>query len=85
MNGPQRTLLGNGTVITGGAEPQVIAGGAVVWVRERIEAVGDETRLREEFPDARYLDARGGLILPGFVNLHHHFYSVLARGLDPGT
>ncbi len=85
MNGPERTLLGNGTVVTGGTEPQVIAGGAVVWVGERIEAVGDETRLREEFPDARYLDARGGLVLPGFVNLHHHFYSALARGLDPGT
>ncbi len=34
---------------------------------------------------ARQLDAHGGLILPGLVNLHHHFYSALARGLDPGV
>ncbi|MFQ5744071.1 MAG: amidohydrolase family protein [Acidobacteriota bacterium] len=25
------------------------------------------------------------MILPGLINLHHHFYSALARGLDPGT
>jgi putative selenium metabolism protein SsnA len=41
--------------------------------------------LRREFENARYVDAKGGLILPGLINLHHHFYSALARGLDPGT
>ncbi len=81
----QTGLLGNGVVVTGGRRLRVIPGGAVAWRGERIAAVGPETRLREEFPDARYLDARGGLIMPGLVNLHHHFYSALARGLDPGV
>ena len=76
-------LLGNGVVLTATAEPQVIAGGAVAWADERIVAVGPEAELRSRFPDALVLDARGGVIRPGFVNLHHHFYSALARGLDP--
>jgi putative selenium metabolism protein SsnA len=63
----------------------VIAGGAVAWEGERILALGPEAEIRDAYPAARYLDARGGLILPGLVNLHHHFYSALARGLDPGV
>jgi putative selenium metabolism protein SsnA len=47
--------------------------------------VGPEAELRRTHPRARFLDAQGGLILPGLINLHHHFYSVLARGLDPGV
>jgi putative selenium metabolism protein SsnA len=31
------------------------------------------------------MDAIGGVILPGLVNLHHHSYSALARGMDPGA
>lgn len=72
-------------MVTGGDEPEVIAGGAVAWQGERISEVGPEAEIRSRFPEARRLDARGGLILPGFVNLHHHFYSALVRGLDPGT
>lgn len=78
-------VLGNGTVVTGWENPAVIEGGAVAWQGERIVAVGPEREVRSAHPDARHLDARGGLILPGLVNLHHHFYSALARGLDPGT
>jgi putative selenium metabolism protein SsnA len=83
-------LLGNGVVVTAGvgAEPvasTVIPDGAVVWQGERITAVGRETELRREYPKAGFLDASGGLIVPGFINLHHHFYSALARGLDPGA
>ena len=81
----QQTVLGNGYVVSGWENPTVIAGGAVAWEGERILALGPEAEIREAYPAARYLDARGGLILPGLVNLHHHFYSALARGLDPGV
>jgi cytosine/adenosine deaminase-related metal-dependent hydrolase len=81
----QQTVLGNGHVVSGWENPTVIAGGAVAWEGGRILAVGPEAEIRGACPAARFLDARGGLILPGFVNLHHHFYSALARGLDPGV
>jgi putative selenium metabolism protein SsnA len=45
--------------------------------------VGPATELERQHPDSEPLDARGGLILPGFINLHHHLYSALARGLAP--
>jgi cytosine/adenosine deaminase-related metal-dependent hydrolase len=69
----------------GSLKPQVIPGGTVAWQGERIVAVGPEAEVRSSHPEARFLDAKGGLILPGLINLHHHFYSALARGLDPGA
>jgi len=78
-------LMGNGAVITDAAKPRVIPNGGVAWQADRITQVGPEAALRRQYPDATYLDARGGLILPGLINVHHHFYSALARGLDPGT
>lgn len=78
------TILGPGTVITAFAEPEVVNDGAVAWQCDRILGVGSAAELMETYPSARVLDAGNGLILPGLVNLHHHFYSSLARGLNPG-
>ncbi len=81
-------ILRNGTLLAGpiGADefrPEVVADGAVAWEGGRIVAAGRERDITAQFPMARVLDAHGGLIMPGLVNLHHHFYSALARGLDP--
>lgn len=80
-------LVSNGVVLSGGVStgtsPQVMLDGAVAWVGDRVVAVGPAAELERGYPEAQRLDARGGFILPGFINLHHHFYSALARGLDP--
>jgi putative selenium metabolism protein SsnA len=76
-------LLHNGTVFTGGENPVVWTEGAVAWDGTRIIDVGSETDLLEKFPNAEFLDASGGLVMPGLINLHHHLYSALARGLAP--
>ncbi len=78
------TVLAPGVVVTDFGNPGVLTNGAVVWQGERILEIGDADEMTKKYPAARTLDARGGLILPGLVNLHHHFYSSLARGLDPG-
>jgi putative selenium metabolism protein SsnA len=78
-------ILSNGTLVSGGERPRILPGGGVVWSGERIVEVGEGAALAAKYPAARVLDARGGLILPGLVNLHHHFYSALARGLNPGV
>lgn len=86
----QTFLLGNGIVVgsfasSGPVPTAVIPDGGVAWRGERIVAVGPLAELRRELGNAHFVDARGGLIVPGLINLHHHFYSALARGLDPGT
>lgn len=79
------TVLGNGVLVSRYRDPEIVVGGAVAWENGRIVRVGPQQDVMQAYPGASFLDANGGLILPGLVNLHHHFYSALARGLDPGA
>lgn len=73
--------IGNGRLITrdNGA---FYENGAVVIDGERIVEVGDSAALRQKYPDAEAIDARGGVIMPGLINMHNHIYSAFARGLS---
>jgi imidazolonepropionase len=50
----------------------VLPHGAVAIRGERIVAVGPEAELRRAYVPARTLDARGGTLVPGFVDAHTH-------------
>ena len=80
-----RTLLSGDAAVVVDWDGPVLEDGAVVWSGERIEAVGDRRELIAAYPEARRVDAAGGVVVPGLINLHHHFYSAFARGLDPGV
>lgn len=56
--------------------------GAVAYEGGSIIAVGEEAALRAQFPGAQIIDAKGGVIMPAFINAHTHIYSALARGLS---
>ena len=75
-------LIGNGRVITRDPENPYIENGAVVTDGPEIIAVGEETALKKEYPEAEFVDAAGGVIMPGLINAHTHIYSGLARGLS---
>ena len=75
-------LIGNGQVITRDPEQPYLKNGAVVTDGARIAAVGDEETLKKVYPEAEYVDAAGGVIMPGLINAHTHIYSGLARGLS---
>ncbi len=75
-------LIGNGRVITRDPEKPYLENGAVVTDGPKIIAVGEEEKLKKTYPDARLVDAAGGVIMPGLINAHTHIYSGLARGLS---
>ena len=75
-------IVGNGKLITRHTALPFLPDGAVVLEGTRIKQVGDTATLRAAFPDADYIDARGGLIMPAFINTHEHIYSAMARGLS---
>ena len=74
-------LIKNATLITLGATPQVLAGGALGIQGGRIAAIGDERQLRDSFPDAEIIDAKGQYVMPGNICAHTHFYGAYARGM----
>ena len=73
-------LVTGGTVLTMDAERSVLADGAVSIARGAIVAVGPRRRVESTFPARRTIDARGKLVLPGFVNAHTHAPMTLLRG-----
>ena len=74
-------LIGNGRVITRDARRPLVENGAVLTDGTRIRKVGSTEELKKEYPDAEWVDAGGGLIMPGLINTHNHIYSAMARGL----
>jgi putative selenium metabolism protein SsnA len=74
-------LIGNGTVVTLNADNQLIEQGAVLVRDGRIAAIGLDSALRRQYAEADYVDADDGLIMPGFLCTHTHFYSAFARGM----
>lgn len=74
-------LIHNGSVVTMDAHPAVIADGFVGVNEDKIAIVGARDTARD-LPDARqYIDAQGGIIMPGLINTHNHMPMTLFRGL----
>jgi len=74
-------LVGNGPVITQDDRQPLIEDGCVAIRNGVIDAVGSTAELRQSYPQSKFLDARGRVIMPGLINTHTHLYSAFARGL----
>jgi putative selenium metabolism protein SsnA len=77
-------VIVNGKIITRDAGCPFIENGAVVIDGELIREVGESAALKAKYPEAEFLDARGRLVMPGFINTHMHYYSTFARGMNLG-
>ena len=75
-------ILGNGRLITRSQALPYLENGAVCIDGTKIKEVGETAALRARYPEAEFIDARGGVIMPAFINAHTHIYSALARGLS---
>ena len=74
-------VVSGGIVVTMDASRRVLEPGAVAIRGTDIVAVGEVADVRSRFPDARTIDARRTIVLPGLINTHTHAPMVLYRGL----
>lgn len=80
MTATQDTLIKNAYIITMDDARNVFTNGFVEFSDGRISAIGD---MRDCPPDARdTIDARGAVVMPGFVNTHNHLMQVALRGFN---
>lgn len=75
-------VIGNGRLVTRDPEQPFFENGAVAMDGTTIKKAGTLEEIKKEFPDAEYVDAKGGVIMPAFINTHEHIYSAMARGLS---
>lgn len=72
-------LIRNGTVVTLGDQNQVLNGHSVFIEGETIKQIGPDAQLAN-IQAEETINAKGRVVLPGFINAHMHFYSTFACG-----
>ena len=72
-------VLGRGVVADGAG--LFLEDGALLVSKGKIKEIGPWESVRRD--DLPFYDVEGRLILPGFVNFHHHLYSFFAPGISP--
>ena len=75
-------VIGNGKLFTRNDEMPFVENGAVAIEGTKIAAVGETEAIKKQYGDAEFIDAKGGVIMPAFINTHEHIYSARARGLS---
>ncbi|WP_406543022.1 putative aminohydrolase SsnA [Clostridium ljungdahlii] len=74
-------LIGNGKLITRDDARPIIDNGCIAASGNKIIEIGLTEELKKKYKDARFIDAKGRLVMPGFINTHMHYYSTFARGM----
>lgn len=75
-------IIGNGRLVTRDPANPFLENGAVAIEGTSIQKVGTLEEVKAAYPDAEFIDAKGGVIMPAFINVHEHIYSAFARGLS---
>ena len=75
-------VIGNGKLFPRNDEMPFVENGAVAIEGTKIAAVGETEAIKKQYGDAEFIDAKGGVIMPAFINTHEHIYSAMARGLS---
>ncbi|MEM9025415.1 MAG: amidohydrolase family protein, partial [Verrucomicrobiota bacterium] len=81
---PSHKLVFNiGYLVTVDSESRVLNNAWIAHADGFIEEIGTGPLPERAF--AERVDAHGGILLPGLVNTHHHFYQTMARAYTPGN
>lgn len=74
-------IIGNGRLITHDQSKPFFHNGAVAVEGNKVVETGTTEEIKNKYPEAEFIDAKGQLIMPGMINTHHHIYSAFARGM----
>ena len=78
-------LVKNGTIVTMDGERRILEDGVIAVRGDAILFVGTQSDFLSQFPKGitakQTIDAKGKLVLPGFINGHTHVPMTLFRGL----
>ncbi len=74
-------LITGGIVVTMDASRAILDDGAVAVNGDTIVAVGPSSQLEARYAASEIVNAKGTLVLPGFINGHTHVPMTLFRGL----
>jgi 5-methylthioadenosine/S-adenosylhomocysteine deaminase len=74
-------IVSGGMVVSMDAKRTIFEDGSVAVKNDSIVAVGPRAEIEAKYASAKIIDAKGKLVLPGFINGHTHVPMTLFRGL----
>ena len=78
-------ILKNGRVITQDKDRPYIEDGAVVIEGNKIIAVDTTENILAKYKEEDIIDVDGKVIMPGFINTHHHIVLLLEEWHHQGS
>ncbi len=76
----QKILIKNAIIFTGGKSQKLLKGYDIVIDEDKITAIFKSGT--QKIKANKTIDASSRIVMPGFINIHMHFYSSFARGLS---
>jgi len=74
-------LIINATIVTINKNAEIIENGYIAISKDKIAALGKMSELNKNTITLETIDAKGKIILPGFINTHTHLAMTLFRGI----
>ena len=74
-------IIDNTTIVTMNDRREVLEKSSIAIQGEKIIAVGPAKTIREQYPEAKKINGRGKVVLPGFINAHTHLSMSLQKGI----
>src|SRR6266404_4641906 len=74
-------LVSGGTIVTMDGQRRIVEDGAVVVKGDAILALGPRAEIESKYAAPQTINAKGKLVLPGFINGHTHVPMTLFRAL----
>jgi len=74
-------IVSGGMVVTMDGARTIVRDGSIAVKGDEIVAVGPRAEIESRYAGGQAIDARGRLVLPGFINGHTHVPMTLFRGL----
>ena len=74
-------LIRNGLIVTMDLERRIFSCGAVAVSGGQIAGVGTGSEIGDQFDAKETIDAKGGIVHPGFIDAHNHVVHTSCRGV----
>jgi len=75
-------IIKNGSIVTMDESNRLLPQGAIYIEGSRIIGIGKMADLEKTYRADEVIDASNGVVMPGLINSHVHFSSVLKRGVE---
>ncbi|MCC7163653.1 MAG: amidohydrolase family protein [Anaerolineae bacterium] len=76
----RKILIKNGLVVTIDPQDRIIRNGSIYIEDDRIKEVGPASQIGDK-DGVDVIDAKGKIVLPGFISCHNHLYSAVVRSI----